>query len=505
MNRPSPSWVRFCAPVLGRAAAALALVVTTVIMARAAGWRQVPPYAPGFPHLFPRTADIRPREGALVAADLDHDGSVELIASVPSGVVTVIGRNGGARAGWPRHFGALPQPAWPAGRPGVGDLDGDGLDEIVTCVNTGAPTRRSFLVALAADGADVPGWPVELPATGTGGGCSPGATVVVDLDGDGHREVVRAEGAAVFAFDGFGLSLPGWPWQASPDASGRARPINADPIAADLDGDGRPEIVVVESGYEPRLFAVDAGGRAVTHFPVPLGQVVDRQSPAAADIDGDGRSEIVQATLPFDGDGVAATGARPTAVGRVIPGFESTGPGPMVPASLHVLRFDGAAAPGWPLTLGDGATYGALVADLEGLGRLSILQGEGDRVDGYDGEGRMLRGFPLVVRGLPRGAEARIDTPWSAADLDGDGGVDLLRVSGFLEAGAASLRVIGLHLSAGPARGYPFTVTGILPSSPVVATDLTGDGMPEVVLLASEGTNGGWRLLAWNVAAWKRP
>jgi len=505
MKRPSPPWVRGCAPALGRAAAALALIVTAAAIARAAGPRLGPPYAPGFPHLFPRTTDIRPREGALVAADLDHDGSVELIASVPSGVLTVVGTNGLDRAGWPRRFGVLPQPAWPAGRPGVGDLDGDGLDEIVTCVNADAPAHRRFLVALRADGGDVPGWPVELLATGAGGGCSPGATVIVDLDGDGYGDVVRAEGAAVYAFNGFGLSLPGWPWQAPPDASGRARPINADPIAADLDGDGRPEIVVVESGYGARLFAVDAGGRMVTHFPVPLGQVVDRQAPAATDIDGDGRSEIVQATLPFDGDFVAATGSRQTAVGRAPPRMESTGPGPMVPASLHVLRFDGAAAPGWPLPLGDGAAYGALVADLEGLGRPSILQGEGDLVDGYDGLGRTLRGFPVVVRGLPRGAEARIDTPWSATDLDGDGDVDLLRVSGFLEAGAASLRVIGLHLPAGPARGYPFMVTGILPSSQVVATDLTGDGIPEVVILASEETNGGWRLLAWNVAAAKGP
>jgi hypothetical protein len=29
--------------------------------------------------------------------------------------------------------------------------------------------------------------------------------------------------------------------------------------------------------------------------------------------------------------------------------------------------------------------------------------------------------------------------------------------------------------------------------------------VPEVVILASEGTNGGWRLLAWNVAAGKGP
>jgi len=506
MNRLSPPRVRRFAAVLCCVAAGLALVVTNAPgPARAAGWRQVPPYAAGFPHLFWRTTDIRPREGALVAADPDHDGSIELIASVPSGVLTVVEADGLTRAGWPQRFGALPPPAWPAGRPGVGDLDGDGVDEIVTCVTAGAPARRAFLVALRADGADVPGWPVELTGAGAGAGCSPGATVVVDFDGDGRHEIVRAAGACLHAFDGSGRPLTGWPWKAPPDAWGRARPINADPIAADLDADGRPEIVVIESGYEPRLYAVDAGGRTAAHFPVPLGQVVDRQAPAAADVDGDGRAEIIQATLPFDGDFVAAPGAPPAATGAVAPGIESTGPGPIVPASLHMLRFDGAAAPGWPLILGDGAVYGALVADLEGRGRVSILQGDGDRVNGYDGGGGTLRGFPLVVHGLPRGAEARLDTPWSAADLDGDGSVDLLRVSGFVEAGEASLRVVGLRIPGGPARGYPFAVGGILPSSPVVAADLTGDGVPEVVVLASEGTNGGWRLLAWDVAAGNGP
>jgi hypothetical protein len=177
---------------------------------------------------------------------------------------------------------------------------------------------------------------------------------------------------------------------------------------------------------------------------------------------------------------------------------------PLVPAALLALRLDGSAAPGWPQLLGDGAAGGAVVADLDGDGRLDVLQGDFDRIDAYDAEGRMLRGYPVTVRGLPRGAEARLDTRWTVTDLDADGRVDLLRISGFLESGLASLRVIGLQVPGGDPRGYPFTVDGVLPSSEAVAIDLNGDRVPEVAVLASEGTYGGWRLLVWDVGSGRR-
>jgi hypothetical protein len=280
---------------------------------------------------------------------------------------------------------------------------------------------------------------------------------VADLDGDGRAEVLRAEGAAVYALDGAGMPLQGWPWLAPPDALGRARPINADPSVTDLDGDGRREIVVVESGYEPRLFALDAAGVLMTPFPLRLAQVVDRQTPSTIDLDRDGRSEIVQATLPYMGDLFALS--PPSSLERIAslarPTLDAPAPQPepmpLVPAALLALRLDGSAAPGWPQLLGDGAAGGAVVAD-----------------------------------------------------LDGDGRLDLLRISGFLESGLASLRVIGLQVPGGDPRGYPFTVDGVLPSSEAVAIDLNGDRVPEVAVLASEGTYGGWRLLVWDVGSGRR-
>ena len=482
------------------AIAAAVLAPLLLVAAPASAARPVPPYAPGYPMLFPRPVEIRPRGGALLAADLDHDGQAELVASIPSGLITVIDA-GTTRAGWPRRFTTLPSPAYPVGRPGVGDLDGDGVDEIVLCVSSGAWPRHATLFALDAGGGDHPGWPVEIPAGGAGGGCAAGATLVADLDGDGRAEVVRALLGGAIVIEGDGRARPGWPWRVPPDGAAPARAINADPVAADLDADGRPEILLVESGFQPRLFALDAGGGLLRNFPARLAEVVDRQAPAAADLDADGAAEMVQATLPFDGLASGAGRPRP----KTTPWPEASAaraaapaPGPEVPAALHLLRFDGTEGTGWPLPLGGGASRGAQIARLDDETGFTILQEDGDRLDGFDAAGIPRRAFPIVIHSLPQKVDARQDSRWTVGDVDGDGRSDFLRAVGFIAAGNASLRILGLHPPGAPLRGFPFSYDGLLPESDLVAADLDGDGLADLALLVGEGTNGGWRLLAWN-------
>ena len=333
----------------------------------AAPSKQTPAYAPGFPLLFPRPVDVRPREGALVVADLDGDGGDELIASIPAGIVTVVGRNG-VPTGWPRRFNTLPQPAYPVGQPGIGDLDGDGRPEIVACVSSGLPPqRRTWMFALRADGSDLQGWPLEVPVGYSTASCTPAATLLADLDGDGRSEVFRAAGMGeVWGFDGTGSILPGWPFVAAADSYGRRRSLNADPIAVDLDVDGRREILVVESGLAPRLMAIDLHGQLIDGFPLALQEVVNRQAPTAYDLDQDGRAEITQATLPFAGDEIGE---------GFVTSPEAPAPEPIIPAALHALRSDGSEPPGWPIPLGGAMQWGSMLADLDGDGRPEIIAG----------------------------------------------------------------------------------------------------------------------------------
>ena len=63
------------------------------------------------------------------------------------------------------------------------------------------------------------------------------------------------------------------------------------------------------------------------------------------------------------------------------------------------------------------------------------------------------------------------------------------------------MRVFGLRSTGNPMRGFPFDADGVLASSRPVLTDLDGDGVKDLVLLVSEGGNGGWRLLAWSLGS----
>ena len=490
----------------GRAGVLLALATASLAAGLAGGpARPTPPPAPGFPIPIPRTVDYRGLWGSTQAADLDHDGRAELLASIPSGVILLIDRGGTVVPGWSPSLSDLPGPIAAVGKPGVGDLDGDGMDEVVACVNAGTSPRRVFLAAWHRDGSRVLGWPVEIPTVDFRAGCSPGGTLVADLDADGRSEVAQAiSPSEVWLYGGDGGPRPGWPFRPPHRESGVPPAINARLATADLNGDGQREILAVESGLGPLLHALTLQGAEAAFFPRPFVEIVDAQAPAAADLDGDGVDEVVQATLPVSNEFLAPPGAA-TSGAAAIPVTHLEGivgePPPAIPGALHSLRKDGAEAEGWPVPLSSGAMWGALLVDLEGDARPEILQGDGDTLHGFDASGKPLRGFPLTMRQIFTATTVRLDSGWVAGDLDGDRSVDFIRALGRMD-GEVELRVAAIRSRNGsPVPGTPWTIRGIYPASDPVLVDLTGDGAPEVALLAAEGAGGGWRLMAWDFAA----
>ncbi|OLD64935.1 MAG: hypothetical protein AUI47_03625 [Acidobacteria bacterium 13_1_40CM_2_68_5] len=451
---------------------------------------KAPAFAAGFPIPFWRTVDFRPRQGSVVAADLNGDGRHELVVSVPNGQVVVFHPDGSRIPGWPRTFETLTQPAFPMGDAGVGDLDGDGSPDIVTCVVSGVPMRRNFLYAMRSDGTDLPGWPIELRDTGSDYySCSGVPTLLADLDGDGNLDVIRAMNhGLILAFDRQGRPLPGWPVRLGPDNNGRVREIGADLLTVDLEGDHHRDLVFVESGLGPRLAAVSGDGRLLPGFPVWLPEIIDRDAPAAADLDGDGRLELVQATMPFYGDSTE-------------PVPEPTAGGALIPAALHVIRPDGSSRPGWPRQLRLGASWGAVLADLDGDGLPEILQQDGGQLLGFDAAGNSPPGFPVIVHRDFVRTQSVSTSPWVVADLNGDRRPDLMQVWSSQYAGNSYMRVFGLRATGNPLRGFPFDADGMLAASRPVLTDLDGDGVNDLVMLISDGANGGWRLVAWNLGS----
>jgi hypothetical protein len=471
---------------------------------------KAPPYLAGFPKWFPQTDDYRPREGGVVVADIDGDGRKDLVVSVPSGQILVLDTAGTPLPGWPIRFEELSQPVFPVGESAVGDLDGDGSPEIVTCVVSGTPVRRTLLYALRSDGTDLPCrledgtefacWPVELTDYGNPTySCSSTPTLLTDLNGDGSPEVIRGMSkGTVLAFDRFGRPLHwdgcGWPVRLGPDAQGRIRDVNADLVAADLNADGKKDLIFVESGLEPRLAAVSFDGCLLPGFPVTLDEIVDRQAPAVADIvadlDGMRRLEVVQATMPYQGD--------------VIEPVAEPGLGPDRPARLHVLRADGTNVPGWPRALQSGAPWGSAIADLDGDERPDILQEDGTDLVGFDAAGNMLPGYPIVVHRDFVRSQSLETSPWVLGDLNGDGQADLLQVWSDQYAGQSYLRVFGLRASGNPIRGFPFDADGMLAVSRPVLVDLSGDRVNDLVMLLKRDGNGGWILGAWDLGSLTR-
>jgi hypothetical protein len=252
----------------------------------------------------------------------------------------------------------------------VADLDGDGAKEIVLA---DGPTPTSFsLRLLGSDGTRKP-W--ADPAFED----DLGRLAAADLDGNGTLEVlvlaVRDGASTLHVLEADGTPRPGWPVAFPAGAPGLA--------IADLDRDGRNE-VVVPAGYE--LHVLEAGGE-------PLSPVWPRTGafyfgpPVAGDVDGDGRPEIVVPVLraahvvPWPREAGAPLRA---AAGLAFPGLDAEAEADAraeraigyYDCELVALRADGSLARSWRL-LGTGGHEIAglpvpLVADVDGDGRTDV-------------------------------------------------------------------------------------------------------------------------------------
>jgi LruC domain-containing protein/fimbrial isopeptide formation D2 family protein/uncharacterized repeat protein (TIGR01451 family) len=228
----------------------------------------------GFPVALGGTADLGNSFSILpspVVADLDGDGSPEIVQSNADGDLWIVDATGSTLSGWPVALGSTVL-ASPAGW----DLDADGGNlEIVVATDDGA------VAALNLDGSER--WSAQR---GQGGPSSPAAG---DLDGDGAPDiVVGSMDGKIYAFDADGQTLAGWPVVT-------ASQVQSSPALVDVDGDGSDEVFI--GSYDMHLYGLAGDGTAIatsggTDFPVQLGSIVF-SSPAVGDLDCDGQPEVV--------------------------------------------------------------------------------------------------------------------------------------------------------------------------------------------------------------------
>jgi len=224
---------------------------------------------------------------ALAFGDLGDDGLREGVVSFVDGDTLHVQSFDGERRRTLRR--AIPlSPGHETKRVflGLADLDRsqDNNDlEIVVA------TDRGFVIALDRQGTVLPGWPLSLPPLISG------PPAFGDVDGDGLLEVVLASGGhRLDVLNYNATAIPGYPVLVDlADYPNAGNPIPP-PVVADVDGDGGQDVVCGMIDFTVRAY--NGAGKQIAGFPMVTGAPV-RSAPAILDGNQDGRLDLfVQST-----------------------------------------------------------------------------------------------------------------------------------------------------------------------------------------------------------------
>ena len=377
----------------------------------------------------------------------------------------------------------------------IGDVTGDGIDDLSVCV-----LSRSSVSIFEGTPAGLPGPEVQMRATGF-----PFRPMVSDLDADGLRDLILVSGNLDRVNVYFGRPLGGL-------AGGRTYVAAELPdfkpqvvAAADFDGDGTPEIVAAGGKHTVVAF-LRAGTDPVTGDPLLLhdstveaGGVV--RNLAVADLDGDGKPDVVLAVKgglrilhntssgsslsfephPADPGGRLAEGQAPTDLsiadvtgdGRtdVVVTFPCEDRIAVLPGGASALSF--APAVSTPVT---GGPISVTAGDFDGDGDLEVASGRSRTM--------AISVFDVAANGALE-LRAEIPMPSSltyirATDFDGDGRSDLLvsrndsRITKLISRQDGSFELEDIEVGETPTA--------------LLTTDLDRDGAVDI-LVASRGTD----------------
>ncbi|UCE02298.1 MAG: hypothetical protein JSW67_13770 [Candidatus Latescibacterota bacterium] len=333
--------------------------------------------------------------GSMTVADLDAEPGREIVAAtwdVDERYAVVLDANGQPTPGWPQPLVPVPEALRGSQVPPVvANLDASGAPEILIAARDGR------LYGWHADGSEIADGDLNPATSGvlldTGAAFLRSAPGVADLDPDrpGLEIALGSTNGLLYVLDAQGRALPGWPRATFGGGIPFGTQLLSGVSIADLDRDGRLEMIFLES--EGRLHAMHLDGSELAGFPVEGITAIGISvvpSPAIGDLQGDADLEVVVA----GSDG-----------------------------AVHLFDAAGQALFAQPIVAGAASESSPVLGDVDNDGEIEIVFGDDEGiVHVWNLDGTDVDGFPLAI-----GSEARA-TP-VLTDLDGDGLADLVTLA----------------------------------------------------------------------------
>lgn len=348
--------------------------------------------------------------------------------------------------------------------PAIGDIYGNGEQNIIVATRNDAATPRNRLTCFASRDNNQDGLPDVLWENETGEHVYAGAVLSnMDNSSDGTLEILvksdnQTSPLIIYNNDGEMTGLVGLGLSQDMDLSS--------PAVADLDNDGDKEII---AGYENGVYIWHHDGSFFAELPNFRNEdYIFSSSPVICDLDNDGEKEII----------ITAKNKNQTS-----------------DCIVFAIKLDGKLVPGWdgtqtfPFTWVDGfkrATNELSVGDLNHDDELEVCATGDGVLKVWNNRGELL--ISRKESGITGNKNAPI-----LADVDGDSYVDIIYTCG--------ASICAIDRNGNTIKGFPISTDDTFTRTPCVA-DIDGDGKNELVAADKSNiyvwkTKGNAQIIEW--------